>query len=237
MTSLNVNGWNYANGSTLVTDGGYVTNSTVFAPVRLGIESGEFIKPDPLGTLTETRNHILTELKQWLCSPRMIAAVDALVAEDVRLDTLIDDISAGMFPAGRMYMILRNLDPSTAGIWVPKDVGNLCYSICAMHLESGTAISNNDIQKLALGFVDVDRLPDGKVIRSFWDQSPFEPLRNAPPLSDPEEVEPLDEETDDEVEEATNVVTKSDYSMVHLSVALLAILVAELGILFMHFHG
>jgi hypothetical protein len=58
---------------------------------------------------------------------------------------------------------------------------------------------NEDIQDLALGFVDVDKLSGGGVIRSLWDSSTFDPLREAPPLSETEveaEVETVEKHED-----------------------------------------
>jgi hypothetical protein len=40
----------------------------------------------------------------------------------------------------------------------------------------------DDVNHVALGFILTDRLPGGKTIRAFWDHSPFEALRRAPPL-------------------------------------------------------
>lgn len=44
--------------------------------------------------------------------------------------------------------------------------------------------NSDDINHVALGFILTDRLPGSgrKTIRSFWDHSPFEALRSAPPL-------------------------------------------------------
>ena len=42
--------------------------------------------------------------------------------------------------------------------------------------------TSDDINHVALGFILTDRLPGMKTIRSFWDHSPFEALRSAPPL-------------------------------------------------------
>ena len=169
---------------------------------REGIDPVDFIKPDPAFTRRETRAYILRELKNWLCGLRMIHSVEQLITEDVSIDSLKDDVEAGMFPAGRMYMILRRVDPTLAGIWGYKDVGYLCYSICAAHLTGQKFYMAEDIQKLILGFITTDQLPSGKVIESFWDYSPFDPLREAPPLSeDEDEDEEADEDEDEEADE------------------------------------
>lgn len=166
---------------------------------REGIDPVDFIKPDPSFTRRETRAYVLRELKNWLCGFRMIHAVEQLITEDESIDSIKDDVEAGMFPAGRMYMILRRLDPTLAGIWGSKDIGYLSYSICAAHLTGQTFSMAEDIQALILGFITADKLPTGRVIESFWDYSPFETLREAEPLST-EEVEEVEEE-EVEVEE------------------------------------
>ena len=46
----------------------------------------------------------------------------------------------------------------------------------------GQSQTTEDVNHVALGFILTDRLPGGKTIRAFWDHSPFEALRRAPPL-------------------------------------------------------
>jgi hypothetical protein len=178
---------------------------------REGIDPIDFIKPDPALTQRETRVYILRELKNWLCGLRMMHSVEQLIAEDESIDSVKDDVEAGMFPAGRMYMILRRLDPTLAGIWGSKDVGYLCYSICAAYLTGEKFYMAEDVQTLMIGFITTDLLPSGKVIESFWDYSPFDPLREAEPLSetpDEDEEDEVDEDEDevdeDEVDEVKN---------------------------------
>ena len=48
--------------------------------------------------------------------------------------------------------------------------------------QSQATEEDDDINHVALGFILTDRLPGMKTIRSFWDHSPFEALRSAPPL-------------------------------------------------------
>ena len=48
--------------------------------------------------------------------------------------------------------------------------------------EDGQSQTTEDINHVAMGFILTDRLPQRKTIRSFWDHSPFEALRRAPPL-------------------------------------------------------
>jgi hypothetical protein len=185
-----------------------------FSP-REGINPVDFIKPDPSYTRRETRAYILRELKHWLCGLRMSHAVEHLITEDEPIDSIKDDVAAGMFPAGRMYMILRRLDPTLAGIWGSRDIGYLSYSICAAHLTGQTFHMSEDIQSLILGFITTDQLHSGRVIESFWDYSPFDPLREAPSLSEVEdeveEVEEVeDEDEEDEVDEVEEVEEPKD---------------------------
>ena len=170
-------------------------------PARKGIEPVDFIKPDTDLTRRETRTYILQELKNWLCGLRMIHAVEQLITEDVSIDSVKDDVEAGMFPAGRMYMILRRLDPTLAGIWGYKDIGYLCYSICAAYLTGQKFYMAEDVQALILGFITTDQLYNGRVIDSYWDYSPFETLREAPPLSNDTDAGAEDEEDEGEEDE------------------------------------
>jgi hypothetical protein len=48
--------------------------------------------------------------------------------------------------------------------------------------EDSHSQTTEDVNHVALGFILTDRLPGGRVIRAFWDHSPFEALRRAPPL-------------------------------------------------------
>ena len=189
---------NYNQGPSVVLD------ADIMLYQRGGIRAGDFIKPDTGMTRSETRRYIVKELEQWLCGPRLASEVEKLMADDVDFTEIVEDVSAGRFPAGRLYMVLRTLDPSVAGVWGAREVGQLCYSICAANLEAGKVTANEDIQNLALGFIDVDRLPGGDVIRSLWNRTPFDPLREAAPLPETEEAEETVEEVTEEatVEEA-----------------------------------
>jgi hypothetical protein len=57
--------------------------------------------------------------------------------------------------------------------------------------EDGQSQTTEDVNHVALGFILTDRLPGirGKTIRSFWDHSPFEALRRAPPLTSSTSIE------------------------------------------------
>lgn len=186
--------WNYESGST-VTFPSY--DADILLNKRDGISPGDFIRPDRGLTRLENRRYILEELKQWLCGTRLHTQVLGLLRDDVSVESIREDVSAGKFPAGRLYTILKVLDPSSAGVWGTREVAQLCFSICSANLESRTHKVNEDIQDLALGFVDVDKLSGGGVIRSLWDSSTFDPLREAPPLPESE----VETEADDKNEE------------------------------------
>jgi len=55
--------------------------------------------------------------------------------------------------------------------------------------EAEAEVAEEDVNHVALGFILTDRLPGGKTIRSFWDHSPFEALRRAPPLTSSTSIE------------------------------------------------
>ena len=57
--------------------------------------------------------------------------------------------------------------------------------------EDGQSQTTEDINHVAMGFILTDRLPGSgrKTIRPFWDHSPFEALRSAPPLTSSTSIE------------------------------------------------
>jgi hypothetical protein len=220
------------------------------SPVN-GIDPVDFIKPDPSLTKRETRAYILKELRNWLCGLRMTHAVDQLIKEDVSIDSLREDVEAGNCPAGRMYMLLKRLDPTLAGIWGTKDIGYLCYSICAAYLVDKKIFMAEDIQDLVLGFIKTDLLSSGKVIESFWDHSPFDPLREAPPLSEEDDEDEEDEDEEDEnedeedededesdAESESEDVQKPDLDLTHAClVAIMSLFFFNLGLMFLLVAG
>jgi len=111
---------------------------------------------------------------------------DTMIAEDVDPESIRQEVEAGDFPAGRLYLVIRRLD-AFSGVWGARDVALLCYGICMASLEDKECPFNDDIKDLVLGFVDHDLLPTGETVRALWNKSPFDPLRNADPLPEEEE--------------------------------------------------
>ena len=132
----------------------------------------EFQIPHHSLTRSEARNVLLSELKLWLTGARMFVDVEHL------------------FSTGRLYMVLLHLDPNLDGIWAINDVGMFCYNICVSHLRGIPSHLSDDLHSLILGFIDTDLLPDGRVIETIWNHSPFDPLRDAPPLSESDSKPP-----------------------------------------------
>jgi hypothetical protein len=153
--------------------------------------------PGPGLSLKEKRNHLVEALRHWMCGPEIIAMIDDLIGEDVDPNTICDDIDSGIFPVGRLYLVIRRLD-AFSGVWGVRDVCLLCYGICVAALENKECPFNDDIKDLVLGFLDRDLLPTGETLRSVWNQSPFDPLRNAEPLPEDEEEEEDEKEEDEE---------------------------------------
>ena len=170
----------------------------------LGILAGDWIKPDPVMTRQETRRYVVAETERWLtgriCSHAKDISVAGLDPADVGL--LVAD---GKWPAMRLYLVANALEdtdivPKSAdpAIWY-HTVGSWAAGVCADHLngyEAGCAAA-----KLAVGFVTTDRLPGSKVIADFWNHSPFEALRNAPPLPDTDTEEDTETPTQPDTEE------------------------------------
>jgi hypothetical protein len=96
-------------------------------------------------------------------------------------------------------------DPVERTVWV----GGWAADVCARVLR-GTE-PTGALETLAAGFVTVDRLPCGRTIVSWWNTSPFEPLRAAAALTEGDESGdgvgvggPLG--LDDRLDEITDVV-------------------------------
>jgi hypothetical protein len=142
---------------------------------------GSFTLPKSTLTRNEMRSYILTELRNWLCGSKMTSTVDHLIAEDF-------DISSFTQCTGsiRMYKIVRQFVGFSDGFWGARDIAQVCYGICANHLQNLSCPFNDETKNMVLEFLD-EPLSNGLTVRTLWDHSPFESLRNADPL--PEEDE------------------------------------------------
>jgi len=114
-------------------------------------------------------------------------------------------LKEGTWPAARLSTLLHMLEHDPV-VHLPKDyatrihfVGAWATSVCSDYLHG--FVSGSQVDHVATGFVTTDKLPCGRVIESFWNHSPFEGLRNAPPLTD-EEAEAEEEEAEAEEAEA-----------------------------------
>jgi len=160
-----------------------------------------FIKPDPAMTQRETRAYVLMELERWLTGP--------VCAEAKQLAMLYpspdEAIGSGSTAALRLFMILWVMERNMYDYDLPMDynerpayAARWAFSACEDYLVTGLRVGVKLVDD-AVGFVAVDLLPCGKTIESFWNYSPFEPLRNAPPLTEAEDVEAT--ETDESIYE------------------------------------
>ena len=149
-----------------------------------GILSGDFIKPDPLMTQQETRRYILTELERFLMGrvQRHALQIDAITPAGLLTDEMESLVSAGRWPAGRMYTLFA-ASPSTKRRQDPEIhmdyVARVALESCVKYLQGA-----RDGSVRATGFVATDKLPNGHTIASYWDHSPFNGLRSAAPLAD-----------------------------------------------------
>jgi hypothetical protein len=69
-------------------------------------------------------------------------------------------------------------------------VAKWIFSVIQTSLTVGAPSAPTDYEELAMAFWDVDLLPNKKTIGSYWDYSPFEALRRAPPLTEVEDTVP-----------------------------------------------
>jgi len=208
-----------------------------------GILSGDFIKPDPTFTRSETRAFLLDELRDWLTGRICDHAKEVnMILPDA--EVLERHLADGTWPAARLFAVLRAIENSDTGfrLMLPDDyderfrtAGAWAAAVCAEYLEGRAP--ETAAAELATGFVRTDRLPAGRTIESFWNYSPFEPLRSAPPLTDdPEpEEETETEEAEEEAEEAeeaavTDNKPSSDYPLDVLTGRVGAFLVSNISL-------
>jgi hypothetical protein len=82
-----------------------------------------------------------------------------------------------------------------------EHVAHWVFTVIQTSVTVGRPKEPTEYETLALAFWEVDLLPCGKTIGSFWNYSPFEALRTAPPLTDVEDTAPLPASPPDEKEE------------------------------------
>ena len=168
----------------------------------LGILPEDFYKPAPFFTQRETRVYVLHELQRWLTGR---ICEDAKTVGDADVGTHMED---GTWPAARLHKVLQLLEKDNNYILPPNDkmdkyqfVGQWAVSVCTDYLRGYKPGIPAAI--LATGFVAVDSLPCGATIESFWDHTPFEALREAPPLGEDQD-EGQDEDQDEDQDEGTD---------------------------------
>jgi hypothetical protein len=153
-------------------------------------------------TRRETRIYLLEETRRWLTG-RICDHADEI--HEAHTDGIhIDLVSylSGDWPAGRLYVLFRLLSRQPdlhPRIRTPEAffyVGQWAATVCEDYLQ-GTLEVSDPATRLATGFVTTDVLPCGRTIESFWDHSPFEALRDAPPLTEEESMVDLEDRFDD----------------------------------------
>jgi hypothetical protein len=172
-----------------------------------GILPGDFIKPDPGLTRKEAREFILAELDRWFNNtPLTEHALEISVAG---LEVSREEVNGGKWPAGRLNMIvgvvyenLKNHELFGESFRYQldsyKNAADVCLQLCVENLTMGIR-GSDPISQLTFGFIETDLLPCGSTIRSFWDHTPFVPLRCAAslPTEESSEVEVSDVEVSD----------------------------------------
>lgn len=166
---------------------------------RTATRAGDFIKPDPAMTRLETRRYVVAEMRRWLTESAIASharEICATIAEPAEVAPLV---AAGRWPAARLYLVLAALEAMPRGlVELPRDYEERFHAaarwaadVCEDYLHGYEAVI--PAARMAVGFVTDDRLPNGETIASHWNYSPFEALRNAPPLSEDDPPQPEEE--------------------------------------------
>ena len=164
----------------------------------LGILPGDFVKPDPSMTQRETRAYLKDELLRWLTGDICDHAEEIHTAN--KESHTIDLVSylSGAWPAARLYVLFRllekrpELQPHIKGPEAFYHVGLWAAHVCTEYLEGddNENFQYDPARQLAAGFVTTDEMSCGHTIEQFWNHSPFDALRDAPPLIDVEFSDP-----------------------------------------------
>jgi hypothetical protein len=156
-----------------------------------GILAGDFVKPDPAMTRQETRRYVVAELRRFLTESSIAYHAREIAGTVVEPAEVAPLVAAGRWPAARLYLVLAGLEALPRGVVeLPRDYEERFHAaarwaadVCEDYLHGYEAVI--PAARMAVGFVTDDLLPDGSTtIESFWNHSPFEALRNAPPLPD-----------------------------------------------------
>jgi len=166
----------------------------------LGILPGDFIKPDPVLTRSETRRYLLDEFERYMTGPIQSRA-RACFGAHLTLEEIGEEVEAGLWPAARLYRLRQALEEAGK---LPEEEVELQFDHVARwilgvvrgYVTAGVPLTD-PLEVEAMAFLTVDLLPGGRTIDSFWNRSPFEALRSAPPLTEEHEA------TDAEEHEAT----------------------------------
>lgn len=166
-----------------------------------GILAGDFIKPDPAMTRLETRRYVVAEMRRWLTESPIAYHAREIAGTVVEPAEVAPLVAAGRWPAARLYLVLAALEAMPRGlVELPRDYEERFHAaarwaadVCEDYLHGYEAVI--PAARMAVGFVTDDRLPGGQTIASYWNYSPFEALRNAPPLpeDDPPAAAPVEE--------------------------------------------
>ena len=148
-------------------------------------------------TQLEVRSHLIVEMKRWF---------ESMIPEVMRL---CEELAEPDVNQNRMYAVLHFLEKSNY-LDQPVDqriplVTHICYSVCLNNLMK-KALDSSTIIEMILPFLD-EADASGKTIRGYWDASPFDPLRNAPPLTEVDEVDSVSAFEDDGAGEVTDEFT------------------------------
>lgn len=183
----------------------------------LGILPGDFIKPDPVMTRCETRRYLMDEFERYM-SGSIQSRARACFGAHLTLEEIDEEVEGGLWPAARLYRLHQALEEAGKLPDEPVElqfdhVARWVLGVFRGYVSAGVPLTD-PLEVEAMAFLTVDLLPgvsngERKTIDSFWNRSPFEALRSAPPLTDaPDTTEAPD--TTDTVADTVNVTSDSE---------------------------
>ena len=135
-----------------------------------------FRLPTAVVTRAEMRKHVLAEVVLWLTGP-VLTAAKAVAPEE-------EEDESG--PVGQLFLIVGALRST-----LPTDRGDalgaaaaITAETCQRFLLDSDATSANPVEDLMMDYVDEITVDGEQTLQDLWNYSPFDALREAPPLND-----------------------------------------------------
>ena len=135
-----------------------------------------FRLPTAVVTRAEMRKHVLAEVVLWLTGPVLTAAKAVAPEEE-------EDEGGAVGQLIQIMGALRSTLPTDRGDALGAAAA-ITAETCQRFLLDSDATSANPVEDLMMDYIDEITVDGEQTLQDLWNYSPFEALREAPPLND-----------------------------------------------------